>query len=393
MFISTFSSSANSNEIDVIKKTGDSSKYAYVEVDDKYDEYMIKIDFEKPYDSVTILPAKGFESKPFKIKLVDRDNVNMVIPTTSYAFINVYFENFKDLKIDNPVTSGGQSYIKYFHIINCQKAKFVGQSNTDPIEVKESVSLSGSSIDYGVKTIVDKLIASESGVYQLPNLQTKTLTVSETAEIAEITIIESISVESSHLTLNNCDLKENVQIQIKKSQRKWPSISIVNTPIKSTIVNADLGFTSSNSRLLDDKYEGHVLISGFSSDDISCNDFLSKVTLSNNGGFEKRCSQDGQSLLAAKGEEQTFDKVTDDDNKPDDNNKPNDTNSNEPNDNPIKNPDNKPFPVGGIIGIVVGVIVVIAVVVVVVIFILKKKKNDVESVDEINNDDDMSTGL
>ena len=68
MFISTFSSSANSNEIDVIKKTGDSSKYAYVEVDDKYDEYMIKIDFEKPYDSVTILPAKGFESKPFKIK-------------------------------------------------------------------------------------------------------------------------------------------------------------------------------------------------------------------------------------------------------------------------------------------------------------------------------------
>ena len=437
---------ARENVFDAQRPATGGKTQTEIKIDGKYDEYIIKVDFKglssysTLYKWITILPDEGCESKPYKFKFVNRDDDNDNYPISNSDFPTVYFENFKDVKIEHPVSVNEKSYLDKFVFLKCGKVSFNEQENSKPIETEKLVlsAASDTQINYGVTLLVDELSAQDSGTFHVPNIEAKSLTVANQQEFVEVKVTQKISIDSSTLTLNKCQLQDEIVIDIVKSKNVWPSVSLVGgTEIKNGQINIDLKMANQNkANLFDDQnqieYEDHVMIGGIES---GCDSLLSSTKLINNDNFEVKCSKDNKNMIVARGTKPDHEEIVEepsssvniDDGVPsnDEDKSENDavvpSNDEDKSENdavvpskdedksendavvPSKDEDKsenqpinpgsedgggKSFPVGGIIGIVIGVIVVITIVVIVVVIMKKKKKNDEMSNDEGNDEND-----
>lgn len=427
----------NPNVFDT-QKSSSSKIQTEIKIDGKHNEYIVKVDFKGQihmstlYKFITILPEEGAESNPYKFKFQNRDNSNDEYPISNEDFPVVYFENFKDVTIEHPIVKDGTNYISKFQFIKCGNVSFSNANieNQEPIDLGNKLVLSSSSdtkIDYGVPTKVVDLSADGDGTFHVPNIEAETLTVSNHQEFIEVKVNEKVAVDSSSLVLNNCELKENINIEIKKTKDSWPSVSLVDTQIKSGTINIDFNIKpeSNSVSLLDDKneipYEEHVMIAGITS---GCESLKSSTTLNNKGDFDLRCSTDNKNIIVARGKQPIYEEVVEDpvtsstnDNESgnDDVITSNDHEGESTNDNPIEVPSNDvgdeessnngpndpgksdgkggSFPVGGIVGIVIAVLVVVAAVIVAVVLVLKKKKNNDTVSSENEGDAEGEVGL
>lgn len=372
--------------------------------DGQYSEYIIRVNVaQNSHPDITVKPATGTESNQVTIKLVDSLGTYSVIPNNEIKF-NVHFENYLDLIVDNPSSHEGVSFIDCYDFTNCKKVSFIHQeavNENNPIQSNTNFSFDGeSNVDFGVPVLYQSCTVAQSGNYETPNVQTEELNVPALIESthAQLKITNSIKMDSSSVTLRNCKLNDNIDVYLSKSQDKWPSVSLDQTPFSPRAIYIDLNmFLESLKRLTkDDDIDYHVLINGLSSES-NCDSILPKTQLRNAGNYNLKCSEDKLSLLVEKNSEITSGITKAPTSKPTesaDQEKPTSQATDkivteDPShqagttsiydDELNSTGERKNLSIGAIVGIVVGVVVVIAVIIgIVVLYLVKLRKSRYE---------------
>lgn len=285
--------------------TGSAKTRCIINTPGKYDSYTIN--YKNNYNPVIFRAAPGTEQNPVTLSLYYEDIQQPQSPTS----LLIYFENYQDLTLNMATvkkwSSSIQSYLRVYHFDNCGKVTFIGNDKTtpkEPFEIPENLELGN--FNFGCVLISPTVTVSGSDSYDASWYHAKHLSVSANSKptITNITIKEKITVESATVILQKSTLEDEIEVNLKKTESWWPSISLRETKFQPKSVSIDLGITAAASSFLEDseEYESHSLLTGIGSG-LNCESIRSKTTFANIGKFALECSSDGTELVAIKGKE------------------------------------------------------------------------------------------
>lgn len=280
-------------------KTNPNYRQCIVNIGTSYSTYYIILDFNYPfllkYERVIVRPSSSYRSTPVTIQIVNKDKQNEVIPNYFTTF-NVFFENFESLTINNPIYLGTMSFHRYYNFSNCGTVNFInyGSSATDTdihVELKNPFYLVGGSqfdmtVNYGISTDLAEFSVIENGFYTFPYVVTDHLTSSGgNKHFNSIKVKKSITSENSEITLSDCLLNNDIEINLIMSRNSWPSVQVTSGNLRPSKINFTIDIDPS---MVDSN--PHIMVKGFQSD--SCTNYLSKVKTNLDSTFVIGCIGD-----------------------------------------------------------------------------------------------------